>query len=85
VTGGVRIGVGNHFETVHYVTVLNWCLTPILDDIADGGDTAPFVEAILTSQARETGRKYALDAAEEFRIVRFGGLSEMLEAFGRRI
>jgi LmbE family N-acetylglucosaminyl deacetylase len=58
---------------------------PALDEIARGGDMAPFVEAMLTAQARDTGAKYALDAAEEFRVVRFGGMSEMLEAFGKRI
>ena len=25
-----RIGVRHHFEDFHYVTVLEWCLTPIL-------------------------------------------------------
>lgn len=58
---------------------------PALDDIGSGGGIAPFVEAILSAQARDVGAKYALDAAEEFRIVRFGGMNEMLEAFGRRI
>jgi LmbE family N-acetylglucosaminyl deacetylase len=58
---------------------------PALDEIANGADMAPFVEAILTGQARDIGARYALEAAEEFRVVRFGGLSEMLEAFGRRL
>lgn len=58
---------------------------PALDEIAAGGDMAPFVEAMLTAQARDVGAKYALDAAEEFRVVRFGGMSDMLEAFGRRV
>lgn len=57
---------------------------PALDDIGSGGGIAPFVEAILSAQARDVGAKYALDAAEEFRVVRFGGMSDMLEAFGRQ-
>lgn len=61
-----------------------WTLLP-LDAIASGGDMAPFVEAILTAQARDVGSKYSLDAAEEFRVVRFGGMSDMLEAFGTKI
>jgi LmbE family N-acetylglucosaminyl deacetylase len=58
---------------------------PALDDIAAGGDMAPFVEAILTAQARDIGAKYDVAAAEEFRVVRFGGMMEMLEAFGRKV
>lgn len=61
-----------------------WTLPP-LDAIASGGDMAAFVEAILTAQARDVGSKYSLDAAEEFRVVRFGGMSDMLEAFGKRV
>jgi LmbE family N-acetylglucosaminyl deacetylase len=60
-------------------------IIPALDEIAGGADMAPFVEAMLGAQARDTGAKYDLPAAEEFRVVRFGGLTDVLEAFGTRV
>jgi LmbE family N-acetylglucosaminyl deacetylase len=58
---------------------------PALDEIAGGADMAPFVAAMLTAQARDIGATYNLPAAEEFRVVRFGGMMEMLEAIGKRV
>ncbi|MFM7064220.1 MAG: PIG-L deacetylase family protein [Actinomycetes bacterium] len=57
---------------------------PVLDDAA-GGDVGPVVEALLRQRAAAAGRRYGLDAAEEFRVVRFGGLESLLELFGERL
>ena len=57
---------------------------PLLDDAQDG-DLAPVFRTLLGQRAAGTGVKYGLDAAEEFRIVRFGGLAPLLELFGERI
>ena len=57
---------------------------PLLDDAQDG-DLAPVIGTLLRRRATDTGAKYRLDAAEEFRIVRFGGLAPLLELFGERI
>jgi hypothetical protein len=58
---------------------------PALDAIAEGGDMTPFVEAMLAGQARDLGARHSLAAAEEFRVVRFGGLDDVLQAMGKRI
>ena len=57
---------------------------PVLDD-AQQGDIAPIVDALLRSRAGEAGAPYGLDAAEVFRVVRFGGLMGLLELFGERL
>jgi LmbE family N-acetylglucosaminyl deacetylase len=43
-------------------------------DAAASGDLRPFVTKLLTAGARATGRRHGLAVAEEFRMVRFGGL-----------
>ena len=57
---------------------------PMLDEIAAGGDLRPLMDMLLRGSAKAIGRKYELGAAEEFRVVRFGGLEGLLERFGRR-
>jgi LmbE family N-acetylglucosaminyl deacetylase len=61
-----------------------WTL-PILDEVAGGGDLRPFVEMLIRGGAREVGQRHDLDAAEEFRVVRFGGLEGLLGRHGRRL
>ena len=41
---------------------------------AAGGDLRPLVRRLIESGARATGRRHGLELAEEFRVVRFGGL-----------
>ena len=41
---------------------------------AQHGDLRPLFESMLTSGARATGKRHGLPMAEEFRVVRFGGL-----------
>lgn len=57
---------------------------PGLDDIAAGADLRPFLEHSVTERARRIGAKHGLTAAEEFRVVRFGGQQGLLEKYGRR-
>ena len=61
-----------------------WAL-PLLDDVAAGGDLRPFVEMLIRGGARQVGQRHDLDAAEEFRVVRFGGLEGLLTRHGRRL
>lgn len=61
-----------------------WSL-PLLDDVAAGGDLRPFVEMLIRGGARQVGQRHDLDAAEEFRVVRFGGLEGLLTRHGRRL
>ena len=57
---------------------------PMLDDIATGGPLRPFVEMYLNSAAKRVGQTHGLAAGEEFRVVRFGGMTGLLEHYGRR-
>jgi LmbE family N-acetylglucosaminyl deacetylase len=61
-----------------------WAL-PILDEVAAGGDLRPFVEMLIRGGAREVGQRHGLDAAEEFRVVRFGSLEGFLGRHGRKL
>jgi hypothetical protein len=61
-----------------------WSL-PILDEAACGGELRPFVEMLIRGGAHEVGQRHDLDAAEEFRVVRFGGLEGFLGRYGRRL
>lgn len=58
---------------------------PALEEIAAGGDLRAFVEMLLRGGARQVGQRHGLEAAEEFRVVRFGGLEGLLDRFGERI
>ena len=57
----------------------------MLDDVAAGGDLRPFMEMLIRGGARQVGQRHDLDAAEEFRVVRFGGLESFLSRHGRRL
>ena len=59
-------------------------IVPVFDDAANG-DLRPLMELFLTGQATSTGEPYGLAAAEEFRVVRFNGLTGMLPHFGTRV
>jgi LmbE family N-acetylglucosaminyl deacetylase len=61
-----------------------WSLA-MLDEIAGGGDLRPFVELLIRGAAGQVGRRHGLEAAEEFRVVRFGGLESLLGRYGRRL
>jgi LmbE family N-acetylglucosaminyl deacetylase len=58
---------------------------PMLDAAAEGGDLRPLVEFLLRERGRATAAPYGLAAAEQFRVVRFGGLQSLLDRFGHRI
>jgi LmbE family N-acetylglucosaminyl deacetylase len=57
---------------------------PMLDAIADGEDLSAFLEMLVRGGAREVGRRHNLALAEEFRVVRFGGMEALLGQYGRR-
>jgi LmbE family N-acetylglucosaminyl deacetylase len=44
---------------------------------AQKGDLRPFMEPLIRGGARATGQRHGLAAAEEFRVVRFGGLERV--------
>ncbi len=46
---------------------------------AQHGELRPLFESMLTAGARATGQRHGLPMAEEFRVVRFGGLERFFE------
>ncbi len=58
---------------------------PFIDDALSSGDLRSLLGPLLRRQAELTGERHGLPMAEEFRVVRFGGLEALLEAFGHRL
>ena len=54
----------------------------LLDEVIATGNVRPLMEPLLRAGAARTGEHHGLAAAEEFRMVRFGGLGVWLERFG---
>ena len=58
---------------------------PLVDEVLAAGDIGRLLDPLLRAGAARTGATHGLTAAEEFRIVTFGGLTPLLERFGRRL
>ncbi|HEY5155881.1 MAG TPA: PIG-L family deacetylase [Acidimicrobiales bacterium] len=58
---------------------------PVLDEALASGDLRSLIDSLLRRQAERTGERHGVALAEEFRVVRFGGLEGLLDAFGRRL
>jgi LmbE family N-acetylglucosaminyl deacetylase len=58
---------------------------PMLDEIDAGGDLREVMAMLLRGGAKATGAPHGLEAAEVFRVVRFGGLESLLNLYGRRL
>ena len=57
---------------------------PLVDEVLASGDVGRLLDPLLRAGAARTGTTHGLTAAEEFRVVTFGGLTPLLERFGRR-
>ncbi len=57
---------------------------PLAADAVASGDVRPMMEALVRAGSANTGAAHGLPAAEEFRVVRFGGMSASLEHLGAR-
>lgn len=57
---------------------------PIAADVVSSGDVRPLMDPLLRAGAVRVGAAHGLTAAEEFRVVTFGGLSAALDRFGVR-
>ena len=57
---------------------------PLLDQAFESGELDQVIEMLVRGGAASTGARHGLAAAEEFRVVRFGGLLPLLEQFGVR-
>lgn len=61
-----------------------WRLPPIEDALA-AGDPGRVIDPLLRLHAAAVGRRWGLEAAEELRVSRFGGLEPLLESWGERL
>jgi LmbE family N-acetylglucosaminyl deacetylase len=61
-----------------------WTL-PMIEEARASGDYRPIFESMVCRRGESVGLHFDVAAAEEFRVVRFGGMLEMLHAHGRRI
>ena len=57
---------------------------PAVDEALAAGRVDELLPQLLRSASEEVGAKYGVGAAEEFRVVTFGGMQGLLEALGRR-
>ena len=57
---------------------------PAIDDALAAGSVEELLPLLLRSASEGLGAKYAVGAAEEFRVVTFGGMQGLLDAFGQR-
>lgn len=55
---------------------------PLLDEVLSCGNVALLMEPLLRAGAARTGAQYQISAGEEFRVVRFGGLTTWLDKYG---
>lgn len=55
-----------------------------IDEALATGNVEPLMRRLLIAAATSVGDRHGLGAAEEFRVVRFGGLQPLLDAMGRR-
>lgn len=55
---------------------------PLLDAAQDG-DLRPLAELLVRGAAERTGAEHGVAAAEEFRVVRYGGIAPFLEQYGQ--
>jgi LmbE family N-acetylglucosaminyl deacetylase len=55
---------------------------PIAEAVLASGDVRPLIEPLLRAGAARTGSTHGVQAGEEFRIVTFGGMAQLLDRFG---
>lgn len=58
---------------------------PLLDHAYERGELDEVIDLFVRGGSTRTGERHGLAAAEEFRVVRFGGLSALLDRFGVRL
>jgi hypothetical protein len=60
-----------------------WSLPPI-EDALDAGTVDDVLSRLLRAGSERLGATYGVGAAEEFRVVTFGGMQGLLDALGTR-
>lgn len=60
-----------------------WAL-PIVEQGLEIADPSNIIELLVRAGSERTGARHGIAAAEEFRVVTFGGMSVLLDAYGTR-
>jgi LmbE family N-acetylglucosaminyl deacetylase len=77
--------MANYFNQLRLQAATGGWRLPMIDDALDGADgIGDVLPRLLRAGSQRTGERYGVGAAEEFRIVTFGGLEALLDAFGER-
>ncbi len=58
---------------------------PSVDEAIEAGDVTGVLSLMLRAGAERLGQRYGVGAAEEFRVVVFGGMDGLLESLGERL
>lgn len=61
-----------------------WRLASV-EEAIDHDDPGTLLRQLVAAGAKRTGARYGVGAAEAFRVVRFGGLGELLDSMGSRL
>ena len=56
-----------------------------VDQALSSDDVEPLLNRLVRAGSAQVGARHGLDVAEEFRVVRFGGLQPLLDALGTRL
>jgi hypothetical protein len=58
---------------------------PAVDEALESGDVTEVLSLMLRAGGERLGQRYGVGAAEEFRVVVFGGMEGLLDALGERV
>jgi LmbE family N-acetylglucosaminyl deacetylase len=75
----------NFFNQLRLQAATGGWRVPSIDQALGLGDVAAVLPMLLRAGSERLGSTYGVGAAEEFRIVTFGGLQGLLDAFGERL
>ena len=74
----------NFFNQIRLQAHTGGWTIPVIDDALAAGSIDQLLPTLLRSASEGLGSKYGLGAAEEFRVVTFGGMQGLLDAYGQR-
>ncbi len=82
---GHRTMMRNFFNQLRLQAHTGGWELPAVDDALSAGDVSEVLARMVRAGSERTGERYGVRAAEEFRVVTFGGMQSLLDALGRRV
>lgn len=74
----------NFFHQLRLQAATGGWRLPAVDEALAAGEVAGLLPGLLRAASEGLGRRYGVAAAEEFRVVTFGGMQGVLDALGER-